>query len=448
MHAPPLLRRGARGGPVPRPVPREEATQSILKDPYRLLLMVFVVQTVSRVASPLGLAALRPALLLFGICLLYAVANPKKAFAPGFFKNRIPRLTLAQAVMACCSALFGLSLGHAATFILNEYWKTLASCWLLMASIRNVTDVRRMVWAMAFAGFVLAYLSLYVVGISKTQGTGSYDANDIGVIMVMTVPLALLCLQTSGKVGKLVALVGLALTMMTIVKSQSRGAFVGAAAVGLMMLVFLPGVSVFRRVIVVGTLIGAMTVAAPPGYWQTMNDFVSNPQADYNWDAYSGRRNIAKRGIGYMMEYPIFGVGINNFSFAEGQLSPLAKTGEVVIRWAAPHNSFVQAGAETGVPGLVLWVTIMVASGGGLWRLRRRMRGWDKGTPDQKFLFLSTLFVPSAFVGFAITATFVSFAWSDQYYLMPVIVVGAFKAYQKLAGGEPAGASPVRRRPK
>lgn len=441
-------RRGARAIAGPRPVPQEEAPQSILRDPYRLLLMVFVVQTVSRVASALGLAALRPALLLFGMCFLYALAIPKQAFTPGFFKATIPRLTLAQAVLACCSALFGLSLGHAATFILNEYWKTLAGCWLLMASLRGVTDVRRMVWAMTFAGFVLAYLSLYVVGISKTQGTGSYDANDIGVIMVMTVPLALLCLQTSGKVGKLVALVGLALTMMTIVKSQSRGAFVGAAVVGLMMLVFLPGVSVFKRVSVVVALIGAMMFAAPTGYWETMNDFVSNPQADYNWDAYSGRRNIAKRGIGYMMQYPIFGVGINNFSFAEGQLSPRAKSGEIVIRWAAPHNSFVQAGAEMGIPGLILWVTIMVMSAGGLWRLRRRMRGWDKGTPDQRFLFLTTLFVPVAFVGFAITATFVSFAWSDEYYLLPVIVVGAYTAHQKLAGGAASGAAPVRRGPK
>jgi O-antigen ligase len=232
--------------------------------------------------------------------------------------------------------------------------------------------------------------------------------------------------------------------MMTVVKSASRGAFLGAVAVGLLMLLFLPGVSVLKRVTVLAGLITAMAFAAPPGYWKTMNDFVSDPQSDYNWDAYSGRRNIAKRGVGYMLQYPIFGVGINNFTFAEGQLSEKAKSGEVVVRWAAPHNSFVQAGAETGVIGLALWLTVMITSGGGMWRLRKRMPSWDKGTPEQRFLYLSTLFVPAAFIGFAVTAFFVSFAWSDQYYLLPVIVVGAYKAHERIvgpaAGAVPAGA--------
>jgi hypothetical protein len=424
-------------GPSARPQRAQQtpSPQPLLKDPYRLALMMFLVQTVSRVASSLGpIGQMRPALLLFVFCVLFALMNPAKAFDRDLFRRLIPKLTLAQAFIALGSVLFGISLGHAANFILNEYWKTLAYCWLLMSSMRDTIHVRRTLWAVTFAGFVLAYLSLYVVGISKTQGTGSYDANDIGLIMVTTIPLALLCLQTSGRWGKLVAVIGLVLTVMTVVKSASRGAFVGAATVGLVMLVFLPGVSVFKRIGIVGAIVATMAMVAPEGYWDTMRETVTNPQSDYNWDAYSGRRNIAKRGIGYMMQYPVFGVGIGNFSFAEGQLSERAKTGETIIRWAAPHNSFVQAGAETGMAGLGVWVFLLLASAGGLWRLRKRMPSWDTGSPDQRFLFLATLYVPTAFVGFAITATFVSFAWSDQYYILPAIVVGVYKAFEGLSG--------------
>lgn len=417
--------------------------QPLLKDPYRLALMLFLVQTVSRVASSLGpLGQMRPALLLFVFCLLFALMNPAKAFDRHLFKRLIPKLTLGQAFIACCSALFGLSLGHSANFILNEYWKTLAYSWLLMSSMRETIHVRRTVWAVTFAGFVLAFLSLYVVGISKTQGTGSYDANDIGLIMVTTIPLAILCLQTSGRWGKLVALIGLALTVMTVVQSASRGAFIGAAAIGLVMLIFLPGVSVLKRLGIVVAMVAIMTMVAPAGYWDTMKEIVTDPQSDYNWDAYSGRRNIAKRGMGYMMQYPVFGVGIGNFAFAEGQLSEKAKTGETIIRWAAPHNSFVQAGAETGMTGLGVWVFLLLAGAGGLWRLRKRMPAWDRGAPDQRFLFLSTLYVPIAFVGFAVTATFVSFAWSDEYYILPAIVVGVYKAFEGIAASHP-GRGPV-----
>lgn len=442
-----------RAPTVPGPPGRTQGPQQarppqpLLKDPYRLALMMFLVQTVSRVASSLGpISQMRPALVLFVFCLLFALMNPAKAFDRDLFRRLIPKLTLGQAFIACGSALFGISLGHAANFILNDYWKTLAYCWLLMSSMRETIHVRRTVWAVTFAGFVLAFLSLYVVGISKTQGTGSYDANDIGLIMVTTIPLALLCLQTSGRWGKIVALVGLALTVMTVVQSASRGAFIGAAAIGVVMLVFLPGVSVFKRVGIVVAMVATMTMVAPEGYWDTMREIVTNPQSDYNWDSYSGRRNIAKRGVGYMMQYPAFGVGIGNFAFAEGQLSEKARSGETIIRWAAPHNSFVQAGAETGMTGLGVWVLLLLASAGGLWRLRARMPSWASGTADQRFLFLSTLYVPIAFVGFAVSATFVSFAWSDQYYILPAIVVGVYKAFEGISAGRPGRGLMVPRR--
>ena len=445
----PALRRAPKVlGPSVRPQGPQQARppQPLLKDPYRLALMMFLVQTVSRVASSLGpIGEMRPALLLFVFCVLFALMNPAKAFDRDLFRRLIPQLTLGQAFIACCSAVFGISLGHAANFILNEYWKTLAYCWLLMSSMRDTIHVRWTVWAVTFAGFVLAFLSLYVVGISKTQGTGSYDANDIGLIMVTTIPLAILCLQTSGRWGKIVAVIGLALTVMTVVKSASRGAFLGAAAVGLVMLVFLPGISVFKRIAIVVAMVATMTMVAPVGYWDTMKATVTNPQSDYNWDAYTGRRNIAKRGIGYMMQYPVFGVGIGNFGFAEGQLSARAKAGETIIRWAAPHNSLVQAGAETGMTGLGVWMFLLLVSAGGVWRLRRRMPSWGVGAPDQRFLFLATLYVPIAFVGFAITATFVSFAWSDQYYILPAIVVGVYKAFEGISASRSGGAPVVPR---
>src|SRR5256886_14550022 len=76
-----------------------------------------------------------------------------------------------------------------------------------------------------------------------------------------------------------------------------------------------------------------------------------------------------------MLDYPAFGIGINNFERAEGTISDKARRSFAgdPIRWVAPHNSFVQVGAELGLPGLILWSSLIVGGIVGMSRLRRRL---------------------------------------------------------------------------
>lgn len=409
---------------------------SVLKDPFRLFLLALLVQTVSKIGSFLGpTAKMRPAVVLFALALLFALANFEKVFNRDLLKWTVPRLIIAQGVVACLSAIFGISLGHSATFILYSYWKTLAFAFLLMTSLRTIADVRRTVWAAALAGFILCFIGLFITGVSKERGgVEQYDPNDIGLIVVTTIPLALLAFQTSKGRGRVIALTGLGLLAATLVKTSSRGAFVGGACVGIALLFFLPGVALWKRLLSLGAVITTMALFAPPGYWEAQRKVIFDPKSDYNWDAQDGRRKIAKRGIGYMMQYPAFGVGIDNFAFAEGTISDVAQAiahTTIGFKWSAPHNSWVQAGAETGVTGLAIWVALLVGSAGGLLVLRRRMpREWaTSADPDARMLYLSTLYIPIAFVGFLISATFVSFAWSDQSYILPALAMGVQIAY-------------------
>jgi O-antigen ligase len=243
----------------------------------------------------------------------------------------------------------------------------------------------------------------------------------------MTLPLALMLLQSAtGRLERFVLLVGIVLLAATIVKTQSRGAFIGALVVGAALLL-LPGLSIGRRLFFIAAAAISMAVAAPAGYWTSMQTIVQDPKADYNWDSINGRRNLARRGIGYMLEYPVFGVGINNFKVAEGTISEKARTlapGHG-IRWASPHNSFVQAGAEAGILGLVLWVSLLLVNIVVPRRLRRRMpKSWRTGTPQQRFFVAATLYLPIATIGFAVTAFFVSFAWVEPLYFLSALVAG------------------------
>jgi hypothetical protein len=164
---------------------------------------------------------------------------------------------------------------------------------------------------------------------------------------------------------------------------------------------------------------------APPGYWHQMQTLTS-VEEDYNWDSNQGRRQLAIRGMQYMARYPLFGVGIGNFGRAEGTISTIAD--EPGTQWSAPHNSYVEMGAELGVPGFVLFIGLIVGCIVAPWRLRRRVpAGWERGTGEEQFLFHSVVFLPLAAIGFAVPAFFVSFAYSDPIYMLAAIT-GAFCA--------------------
>lgn len=404
------------------------APAGLLRDPFRLGLLALITVTLSRFGGYFGILRLmRPALLLFVFCVCYAFLHTSELHPLNLRRSWTARLLYGLVLVAVGSMAFGISLGHTAMFILDSFSKTLAITFLIMLSVRDVGDVRRLCWAFALGGIVLAYLSIFVIGISKVSGGMSYDANDVGVFMVMTLPLAVLLLQSATSVReRLIAAIGIVLLAITIVKTQSRGAFIGALAVALVMLV-LPGLSMGRRLFFVAAAAVTMSLAAPPGYWIAMQGILEDPKADYNWDAVNGRRNLAKRGVGYMVAYPAFGVGLDNFRLAEGTISDKARNALPGhgVRWASPHNSFVQAGAEGGVIGLVLWASLVVSNIVLPLRLRRRMpKSWRRGTPQQRFLLGATVYLPAAQIGFAVTSFFVSFAWMEPLYFLAAIVAG------------------------
>jgi len=130
-----------------------------------------------------------------------------------------------------------------------------------------------------------------------------------------------------------------------------------------------------------------------------------------------------------MMTYPLFGVGADNFPRAEGTISIKAKhhlDGEG-IGFMAPHNSFVQIGAETGVPGLLLWSSLCFGGALMMRRLRRRVpNAWEFGDPEERFLHAGVTFLPVAWIGFIATAFFVSFAYLDPIYTLSAISAGTY----------------------
>ena len=85
----------------------------------------------------------------------------------------------------------------------------------------------------------------------------------------------------------------------------------------------------------------------------------------------------------------------------------------------------MQSGAETGVPGLLLWVSLLLSNILIPLRLGRRIpHTWRRGNSEQRFVAAASFYLPLAQIGFAVTAFFVSFAWMEPLYMLSAIVAG------------------------
>src|SRR5687768_3005244 len=243
-----------------RPVARSAAQGSlrIERDPLRIALFVLTILTISRVHMHYPvLASLRPALLLVGASIGYAYLNPRYLTRANLLRLWPMRLVVGLAILACGSVAFGISLGGSALFILDSYAKTLAYAFLIAVSIRHVRDLYTFVWAYVVSCGILSFFSLFVFGIaragshvSRLHNLYTYDSNDLGVVMMVGLPLTLLLLTVDRGAKRwflITILVGIAATMA---RSGSRGGFLGLVAVALAGLVLVKSVPAPRRLVV------------------------------------------------------------------------------------------------------------------------------------------------------------------------------------------------------
>jgi O-antigen ligase len=434
------------------------AALAVVRDPLRITLFVLTVITISRVHQHYPvLEKFRPGVLLVIASVGYAYLNPHYLTRTNVLRLWPMRLVAALGVLACCSTAFGISLGGSASFILNTYGKTLAYAFLIAVSIRHVRDLFTFVWAYVISCGILCFFSIFIFGISKgnsyvtrLNNLYTYDSNDLGVVLMAGLPLTLLLLTVERGKSRwflLLVLIGISATMA---RSGSRGGFIGFVAVGAAALILLNTVSAARRLFVVVGAALVLAVGAPPGYWKQMGTILS-PKDDYNYTDIDGRKAVMQRGIGYMTQYPAFGLGIDNFTRAECTISPKIASLRVngPMRCTPPHNSYLEAGAELGVPGLLIFLSLVIGGIVAPLRLRRRLpSSWRRGTESERFIYAATSFFAVAMVGFAVPAFFVSFAWMDAVYFMAALLTGLYVAVQVQVeegnrDGGPADAVPI-----
>ncbi|MFN8666702.1 MAG: O-antigen ligase family protein [Gemmatimonadaceae bacterium] len=275
---------------------------------------------------------------------------------------------------------------------------------------------------LAFAGGVMSGGRLFTFG--------GLDSNDYSAMAAITFLLGAGLLQSEKKgLWRILAFVSMAILAIGVVRNGSRG---GTLALIFGALVFLVASRGTRRfVYAVLFVVGAIAVwnVSPYKFRKRMIDLVSG-QEDYNYTEYSGRKQVWARAKIYIVRHPAMGVGIANFPIMEGAY--LEEQGKVG-KWSAAHNAYYQSTVELGLPGGLMFISMLLIAIFKGWRLRRAFRDTASGEPLNRPEFVS------AILAFSMSSVFLSHAYF--YFLYGLLGLIAFA--WRVAGMDRGAAPPL-----
>jgi O-antigen ligase len=248
----------------------------------------------------------------------------------------------------------------------DTFFKSLFLYLMITNALHDEADLRALMGTMLITflgvGMICVYQTLGVseaTGVdARLRGIGAFtNPNDVAALMVLVFPFALF--QTfrrdQNRVVRSLAVAVMGVAAFAIFLSQSRGAM---GALGLTLVLFV-ALRMKNKWITIGTAV-AMLAAVP-----VMLAAGGRSEDDLSASG-SSRMTYIKTGLIMGAKNPVFGVG---FSGYEENFERYAT--EMLHEWGnrTAHNSWILTFAETGLLGLLLFVTVFVTATFYAWRI-------------------------------------------------------------------------------
>lgn len=380
---------------------------------------VFLTLSAAHNNFPILVSVRAPFLLLSGGIL--GLAMHARTWRPGDARrSRLFKLTGVAYAIGVIGVPFAIVSGTAFTQVTDTYLKVLLLMCMVWAISRH-PESRLVALRATLLGFLTACALALQAGLGGDRLSGAfvYDANDLALVANMAIPLLIWYALDKRNPVRWLGFAGLPIPLLTILRSDSRGGMLALLAMALATSVFYASTApkALRRAFPMVCLAGILALPFIPE--TTLDRFrsIANPEADYNYTSEEGRLAVWKRGVSYALANPILGVGMENFSAAEGRSSvALAQAADGRgFKWGAAHSLYVQAWAELGLIGgtalvALLWLTIRDLLKVG--RVAGRTRD-----PDALMLGL----IGVSLVGYGVAGVFLSWAFYPASYVLLAI---------------------------
>src|SRR5436190_6984717 len=298
-------------------------------DPLLVCAAGYILTSVGRVHELFpALGALHPALITGLAAIAMFVVDRSEERRTAHLFGPITTCLLCLLVWMALSALGALQPGASFDLLVDNVLKTVVMTLVVAGSVRGSRDIERLalVYLVAASVYSAVVIARFDVGTGDSWRLGHlyyYDANDFATLVVTAMPLGLYFLH-AGRTStlRLLAAVMLAVLALGFVRSGSRGGLIALGAVAAFVLIRYSAIPLRWRLSGITLVALVLLGTASAQYWDQMGTILSD--TDYNRTQETGRLQIWQRGVGYMLDSPLFGVGPGNFQAAEGTLSPLA----------------------------------------------------------------------------------------------------------------------------
>lgn len=368
------------------------------------------------------------------------VTSLRGARNPKWFKSRIFAIPFLMLTLMIIGLPLSIWPGWSFGFITKVFMPILLLMVGVAASIRDADDANWIAIAHLIGADIYSlytYLFVAIGSDGRLSGSAHYDANDLALMLVATIPLAIYFLRPGVPIAKRIfALASLALYIELIIKSGSRGGFIALICIAIYIIIAFRAIPLRVRLGSIAAAALIMTVFGSAAYWQMMQT-ITKPSDDYNMTSPVGRKAIWKRGVGYMLTHPLTGTGADTFEQAEGNLSAISKQYAQEnrgLKWSTAHNTFVLVGGELGFTGLLLFVTMLGTSFTHLAQIRDGPGGDPNVTPEDSAFSQALI---GSLIGFCVAGFFVSAAYFAYPYVLIGMVVAedSFRARRRARGG-------------
>jgi putative inorganic carbon (hco3(-)) transporter len=354
----------------------------------------------------------------------------------GVSGDRRHKLTLELKVLLLLLAQMMLCIPFAAwrygayDTVINKFSKGVIVAILIYMVVTSVKEMRRLLVIQAGVVAVVTILSVLVhhtkfgrlVGIQK----GVMDnSNELAINIAINFPLCVAFLLAAKKpLAKLFWAVSLIFMLGGVVATYSRSGLL-AMVVTVAICIWEFGIRGKRTMVLVSAFfIGLICVAvvfATPHYLTRVESlFYGNIEGSGDRGSLEAREVLLKDSLTIMVRHPLLGIGPGNFA-------------SYTATWRVAHNTYTELGAETGLPGLFLFVLMLALT---LRKIKRVRKLPGSQSNEDIRLWTSALWAAqAAYIAGAMFA-------STEYDLFPYFIVGYVCVLYQIASAPQSAIDP------
>jgi len=401
-----------------------EAARAGSETPFRALMAFTFVLLLAPQSFVPALAPMRPGLLMAAIAITTYLFDRLMSRRP--ILRVSPEIAASAALLAWAVVTLPMSLwpGGSLAFILGVYSKTLAIFCLLVQVVVTPRRLRTVAWGLALMAIPLAafgireYLAGRFISSGAVRRIQSYEApltqnpNDLALMLNLILPLTLaLILMQRAPLPRLVLIIGALLSVVAIILTFSRAGFITLAVTGALYLARAlrrPGRGWALAVLVLA-LLG--TPFLPQGYLDRLST-ITNIRSDPTGSAQE-RWGDTQAALEFVSENPVVGAGIGMNALALNELRGAL--------WKKIHNAYLEYAVDLGLPGLALFLIILVGCIRATVLVMRR----TAARPEGRDLFLLAEGIQTGLAAFAVAALFHPVAYHFYFYYMAGLALAA-----------------------